>query len=66
MRNMVTFPVHDLDLTPFMANFEENKEPVLYDLVAFITHYGSNAESELLIKQLSKNCSINTKGTKFL
>ncbi|VDK85593.1 unnamed protein product [Litomosoides sigmodontis] len=45
MRNMVTFPIHDLDLTPFMANFEENKEPVLYDLVAFITHYGSNAES---------------------
>ncbi|KAL3990966.1 Ubiquitin carboxyl-terminal hydrolase family protein [Acanthocheilonema viteae] len=45
IRNMVTFPVHDLDLTPFIANFEENKEPVLYDLVAFITHYGANAES---------------------
>lgn len=45
---MVTFPVHDLDMTPFIANFEENKEPVLYDLVAFITHCGANAESESL------------------
>ncbi|CAG9534301.1 unnamed protein product [Cercopithifilaria johnstoni] len=45
IRNMVTFPVHDLDLTPFISNFEKNKEPVLYDLVAFITHYGANAES---------------------
>uniref|UniRef100_A0A915PKR3 Ubiquitin carboxyl-terminal hydrolase n=1 Tax=Setaria digitata TaxID=48799 RepID=A0A915PKR3_9BILA len=45
IRNRVTFPIHDLDLTPFIASFEENKEPVLYDLVAFITHYGGNAES---------------------
>ncbi|VDM19866.1 unnamed protein product [Wuchereria bancrofti] len=45
VRSKVTFPVHDLDLTPFVANFEKNKEPVLYDLVAFITHYGANAES---------------------
>uniref|UniRef100_A0A1I7VQC1 Ubiquitin carboxyl-terminal hydrolase n=1 Tax=Loa loa TaxID=7209 RepID=A0A1I7VQC1_LOALO len=45
IRNKVTFPVHDLDLTPFIASFEKNKEPVLYDLVAFITHYGANAES---------------------
>uniref|UniRef100_A0A8R1XXR7 ubiquitinyl hydrolase 1 n=1 Tax=Onchocerca volvulus TaxID=6282 RepID=A0A8R1XXR7_ONCVO len=45
IRNKVAFPIHDLDLTPFIANFDENKEPVLYDLVAFITHYGANAEN---------------------
>ncbi|VDO34512.1 unnamed protein product [Onchocerca flexuosa] len=45
IRNKVTFPIHDLDLTPFTANCDESKEPVLYDLVAFITHYGANAEN---------------------
>ncbi|KAM3727690.1 Ubiquitin carboxyl-terminal hydrolase [Dirofilaria immitis] len=45
VRSRVTFPVYDLDLTPFIANPEGNKDSVLYDLVAFITHYGGNAES---------------------
>ncbi|VDM97449.1 unnamed protein product [Thelazia callipaeda] len=41
----VTFPIYDLDLTPFTETLEQNNESVLYDLVAFITHYGVNAES---------------------
>ncbi|KAJ8427716.1 hypothetical protein Cgig2_022190 [Carnegiea gigantea] len=36
----VNFPIHDLDLTKYIAN-KNNSEPQLYELYALINHYGS-------------------------
>nr|APO15833.1 ubiquitin-conjugating enzyme E2 [Sesuvium portulacastrum] len=52
----VNFPIHDLDLTKYIAN-KDNSEPQLYELYALINHYGSMGSGHYTahIKLLEEN-----------
>lgn len=52
----VNFPIHDLDLTKYIAN-KNNSEPQLYELYALINHYGSMGSGHYTahIKLLDEN-----------
>lgn len=46
----MTFPVCDLDLSPFVTQSVRTQEKkTLYDLCAFVSHQGSTADSNIFL-----------------
>jgi len=41
IREMVNFPIENLDMRPYVLNLRNEPEPVLYDLYGVSNHYGS-------------------------